>query len=76
MALLAGRTVVVIGGARGIGFAIAQRFATEGARVHQSWHRLTDLDHAGDGQVRRDRERDLADRAHMDDRQPLTPWTS
>jgi 3-oxoacyl-[acyl-carrier protein] reductase len=33
MTLLAGRTAVVTGGARGIGFAIAQRFITEGARV-------------------------------------------
>ncbi|BBZ27665.1 3-oxoacyl-[acyl-carrier-protein] reductase [Mycolicibacterium madagascariense] len=33
MALLEGRTAVVTGGAQGIGFAIAQRYATEGARV-------------------------------------------
>jgi 3-oxoacyl-[acyl-carrier protein] reductase len=33
MALLEGRTAVVTGGAQGIGFAIARRFVTEGARV-------------------------------------------
>lgn len=33
MALLDGRTAVVTGGARGIGFAIARRFVAEGARV-------------------------------------------
>ncbi|MCG3753908.1 3-oxoacyl-ACP reductase FabG [Amycolatopsis sp. Poz14] len=33
MALLNGRTAVVTGGAQGIGFAIAERFVAEGARV-------------------------------------------
>jgi 3-oxoacyl-[acyl-carrier protein] reductase len=33
MPLLDGRTAVVTGGARGIGFAIAERYVTEGARV-------------------------------------------
>ena len=33
MALLAGRTAVITGGARGLGFAIAEKFVTEGARV-------------------------------------------
>lgn len=33
MALLDGRTAVITGGAQGIGFAIAQRFVAEGARV-------------------------------------------
>ena len=33
MALLDGRTAVVTGGAQGIGFAIAQRYVAEGARV-------------------------------------------
>ncbi len=33
MALLAGRTAVVTGAAQGLGFAIAQRFIEEGARV-------------------------------------------
>lgn len=33
MGLLAGRTAVVTGGAQGIGFAIAERFVAEGARV-------------------------------------------
>ncbi|GAS95007.1 3-ketoacyl-(acyl-carrier-protein) reductase [Mycolicibacterium canariasense] len=33
MALLDGRTAVITGGAQGIGFAIAQRFIAEGARV-------------------------------------------
>lgn len=33
MALLDGRTAVITGGARGIGFAIAERFVAEGARV-------------------------------------------
>jgi 3-oxoacyl-[acyl-carrier protein] reductase len=33
MPLLDGRTAVVTGGARGIGFAIAQRYVAEGARV-------------------------------------------
>jgi len=33
MALLDGRTAVITGGAQGIGFAIAERFVTEGARV-------------------------------------------
>ena len=33
MALLDGKTAVITGGARGIGFAIAARFVTEGARV-------------------------------------------
>ncbi|HEU0191727.1 MAG TPA: 3-oxoacyl-ACP reductase FabG [Mycobacterium sp.] len=33
MALLDGRTAVITGGAQGLGFAIAQRFVAEGARV-------------------------------------------
>lgn len=33
MAMLAGQTAVVTGGAQGLGFAIAQRFVAEGARV-------------------------------------------
>ena len=33
MALLDGRTAVITGGAQGIGYAIAQRFVAEGARV-------------------------------------------
>ncbi len=33
MALLAGRTAVITGGAQGLGFAIAHRFIAEGARV-------------------------------------------
>ena len=33
MSLLDGRTAVVTGGAQGIGFAIAQRYVAEGARV-------------------------------------------
>lgn len=33
MALLAGRTAVVTGGAQGLGFAVARRFIAEGARV-------------------------------------------
>ena len=33
MALLAGRTAVVTGGAQGLGYAIAERFVAEGARV-------------------------------------------
>jgi 3-oxoacyl-[acyl-carrier protein] reductase len=41
MALLEGRTAVVTGGAQGIGFAIAERFVAEGARVV-----LGDLDQA------------------------------
>ena len=47
-------------------------FGTAGAgqlRGGQGGHRLADHDHRpGDGQVRGDRERDLADRAHPDDR--------
>ena len=33
MALLAGRTAVITGGARGLGYAIAEQFVAEGARV-------------------------------------------
>ena len=33
MALLAGRTAVVTGGAQGLGLAIAETFIAEGARV-------------------------------------------
>lgn len=33
MALLTGRTAVITGGAQGLGYAIAQRFVAEGARV-------------------------------------------
>ena len=33
MALLSGRTAVITGGAQGLGFAIAERFIAEGARV-------------------------------------------
>jgi 3-oxoacyl-[acyl-carrier protein] reductase len=33
MALLEGRTAVITGGAQGIGFAIAERFVAEGARI-------------------------------------------
>ncbi|MDT5080401.1 MAG: 3-oxoacyl-[acyl-carrier protein] reductase, partial [Mycobacterium sp.] len=33
MPLLNGRTAVVTGGAQGIGFAIAERYVAEGARV-------------------------------------------
>lgn len=33
MALLAGRTAVITGGAQGLGYAIAERFVAEGARV-------------------------------------------
>ncbi|BBY35471.1 3-oxoacyl-ACP reductase [Mycolicibacter minnesotensis] len=40
MALLNGRTAVITGGAQGLGFAIAQRFVAEGARVV-----LGDLNH-------------------------------
>lgn len=44
MALLSGRTAVITGGAQGLGFAIAQQFIAEGARVvigdvnHDSTH--------------------------------------
>ena len=43
---LDGKTVVVTGGARGIGAALCARFAAEGARVM-----VADLDQAGAGQV-------------------------
>src|ERR1700727_3431440 len=33
VSLLAGQTAVITGGAQGLGFAIAQRFVDEGARV-------------------------------------------
>ena len=33
MPLLAGRTAIVTGGAQGLGFAIAEQFVAEGARV-------------------------------------------
>ena len=33
MSLLTGQTAVITGGAQGLGFAIAQRFVDEGARV-------------------------------------------
>ena len=33
MAILEGRTAVITGGAQGIGFAIAEVFVSEGARV-------------------------------------------
>ena len=33
MSLLTGQTAVVTGGAQGLGFAIAERFIAEGARV-------------------------------------------
>ncbi len=33
MSLLSGRTAVVTGGAQGLGFAIAERFIAEGARI-------------------------------------------
>ncbi|PRC44160.1 3-oxoacyl-ACP reductase, partial [Mycobacterium sp. ITM-2017-0098] len=33
MALLTGQTAVITGGAQGLGYAIAQRFVAEGARV-------------------------------------------
>ncbi|MGH3544065.1 MAG: SDR family NAD(P)-dependent oxidoreductase, partial [Mycobacterium sp.] len=33
MSLLTGQTAVITGGAQGLGFAIAQRFVAEGARV-------------------------------------------
>ncbi len=33
MSLLAGQTAVVTGGAQGLGYAIAERFIAEGARV-------------------------------------------
>lgn len=33
MALLAGQTAVITGGAQGLGLAIAERFVAEGARV-------------------------------------------
>ena len=33
VSLLTGQTAVVTGGAQGLGFAIAQRFVAEGARV-------------------------------------------
>ncbi|MDT7732267.1 MAG: 3-oxoacyl-[acyl-carrier protein] reductase, partial [Mycobacterium sp.] len=33
MSLLTGQTAVITGGAQGLGFAIAERFIAEGARV-------------------------------------------
>ena len=33
MSLLSGQTAVITGGAQGLGFAIAERFVAEGARV-------------------------------------------
>ena len=33
MSLLAGQTAVITGGAQGLGYAIAERFIAEGARV-------------------------------------------
>ena len=62
MALLEGRTAVVTGGAQGIGFAIAQQFVTEGARVV-----LGDLDLAAtEAAVERLGGRDVAAAVHCD----------
>ncbi len=56
MSLLDGRTAVVTGGAQGIGFAIAQRYVAEGARVV-----IGDLDlQAGEAAVDRLGGRDVA----------------
>jgi NAD(P)-dependent dehydrogenase (short-subunit alcohol dehydrogenase family) len=46
MTRLDDRVAVVIGGASGIGLAIAQRFAAEGAQVYFTGRRQPDLDAA------------------------------
>lgn len=46
MTRLAGKVVLVIGGASGIGLAIGQRFTAEGAAVFITGRRQGDLDHA------------------------------
>ena len=59
MSLLDGRTAVVTGGAQGIGFAIAERYVAEGARVV-----LGDLDlGASEAAVERLGGRDVARRS-------------
>ena len=56
MALLDGRTAVITGGAQGIGFAIAERFVAEGARVVLGDLDLDATDGRG-GEARRPRRR-------------------
>jgi len=43
---LEGKVALVIGGASGIGLAIAQRFSAEGAQVYLTGRRQPDLDAA------------------------------
>src|SRR5215475_8785784 len=46
MTRLTGKTALAIGGASGIGLAIAQRFSAEGAAVYVTGRRQSDLDDA------------------------------
>ena len=55
MPLLDGRTAVVTGGAQGIGFAIAERYVAEGARVVLGDLDITHLHEKELTRVRRDR---------------------